>query len=387
MSKKWIQFINKYKTLNTHTDCEDPLNISDIVSSFKYSTPDTIIAVFIFDGAINPYSLIHEKIISNLIKYKHITSKYIIDQHNDVLSKTTYYKLESIMYQGVLFIDSSDEFITGFIKYLAEYKIHNNQPCDFVVFKDNIPDEDIFKNINDKLIDTHKLPIKWDMQQTVLAFTDGGCIANGKPNAIASYATYIMTGHNNQLEVSGIVDSFEYNMISEDPLMGFKITTKSAIPTNNRGEYLAWCWILLTLLRSHTYCAVEIVSDCNLFIKTLTEWLPNRKLKKTESELKNYDLIHIADILLSELQVRTGNRVKLTHINSHKNAPPKTNKFEYVKWLGNSLVDHRASELIESYKQNPKSSKGPFIQFKKPNESIILYNTQSNIEYEILKIE
>ena len=145
--------------------------------------------------------------------------------------------------------------------------------------------------------------------------------------------------------------------------------------------------MLLTLLRTHTYCAVEIVSDCNLFIKTLTEWLPNRKLKKTEYELKNYDLVHIADILLSELKVRTSNRVKLTHINSHKEAPPKTNKLEYFKWLGNSLVDHRASELIESHKQNPKSSKGPFIQFKKPNESIIIYNTQSNIECEILKFE
>ena len=390
MSEKWTQFINIYKPDSIY----NKYKLLNTLNMFKYSTPDTITAIFIFDGAINPYSLIHEKIISNLIKYKHITSKYIIDQHNNVLSKTTYYKLESIMYQGVLFIDSSEEvypgwseFITGFIKYLADYKIHKNQPCDFVVFKDNIPDEDIFKNINDKLIDTHKLPIKWDMQQTILAFTDGGCIANGKPNAIASYATYIMTGHNNQLEVSGIVDSFEYSMINDDPLMGFKVTTKSAIPTNNRGEYLAWCWILLTLLRSHTYCAVEIVSDCNLFIKTLTEWLPNRKLKKTESELKNYDLVQIADVLLSELQIRTGNRVKLTHINSHKEAPPKTNKFEYIKWLGNSLVDHRASELIESYKQNPKSSKGPFIQFKKPNESIIIYDTQSNIECEMLKFE
>ena len=373
MSKKilaWTRFIK--------TDI--PTNITN---KLVYSTPDTVIAVFIFDD--------YDKIISNLIKYKHITSKCIIDQHNDILSGVQssaprYYKLESIMYQGVLLIDSSDDFVPEFIKRLSEYKISKNQMCDFVVFKDNIPDEDIFKHINDKLIDNHKLPIKWDMQQTVLAFTDGGCIANGKPNAIASYATYIMTGHNNQLEVSGIVDSFEYVMIDEDPLMGFKVTTKPAIPTNNRGEYLAWCWMLLTLLRTHTYCAVEIVSDCNLFIKTLTEWLPNRKLKKTEYELKNYDLVHIADILLSELKVRTNNRVKLTHINSHKEAPPKTNKLEYFKWLGNSLVDHRASELIESHKQNPKLSKGPFIQFKKPNESIILYDTQSNIECEILNL-
>ena len=141
--------------------------------------------------------------------------------------------------------------------------------------------------------------------------------------------------------------------------------------------------MLLTLLRSHTYCAVEIVSDCNLFIKTMTEWLPNRKIKKTESELKNYDLIQIADVLLSDLRVKTGNRVKLTHINSHKEAPPKTNKLEYFKWLGNTIVDSRATELIEIFKNNPKSSKGPFIQFKKSNQTIIPLNGQ-NITHQLI---
>jgi hypothetical protein len=141
--------------------------------------------------------------------------------------------------------------------------------------------------------------------------------------------------------------------------------------------------MLLTLLRSHTYCAVEIVSDCNLFIKTMTEWLPNRKLKKTESELKNYDLIQIADVLLSDLRIKTGNRVKLTHINSHKEAPPKTNKLEYFKWLGNTIVDSRATELIEIFKNNQKTSKGPFIQFKKSNQNIIPLNGQ-NITHQLI---
>jgi ribonuclease HI len=396
----FITYFNKKiqnNQIRTKTDeIQDIIKKDDIIKIikiFEYSTPDTVNVVFIFDGAKDPYSAMHEKILTNLIKYKHITSKNIIDQHNNVMCKTTYYKLESIMYQGVLFIDTSESIYPGwgdiikeFITYLSEYKINKLQPCDFIILKDNLPDEDIFKHINNKLIDSHKLPIKWDMQQTILAFTDGGCVGNGTPNAIASYATYIMTGHNNQIEVSGIIESFEYAMISDDILMGFKITNKSAVPTNNRGEYFAWCWILLILLRTHTYCAVEIVSDCNLFIKTLTEWLPNRKLKKTESELKNYDLVYIADILLSELQIRTGNRVKLTHINSHKEAPPKTNKLEYVKWLGNSLVDSRASELLKSYKQTPMMPKGPFIQFKKPNGSIIEY-TQSNIEYTISKFE
>ena len=354
-------------------------HVTGLYKSLKYSTPDTIIAVFVFDGAMNPYSTMHEKIISNLIKYKHIISKCIIDQHNNVMCDTTNYKLESIMYQGVLFIDSSEDLYPGWSDFITEFikTLSKNRTCNFVIFKDNVPDEDIFNQINTTLIDNNKLPIKWDMQQMVLAFTDGGCIANGKPNAIASYATYIMTGHNNQLEVSGIVESFEYSMINDDPLNGFKVTTKPATPTNNRGEYLAWCWMLLTLLRSHTYCAVEIVSDCNLFIKTMTEWLPNRKIKKTESELKNYDLIQIADVLLSDLRVKTGNRVKLTHINSHKEAPPKTNKLEYFKWLGNAIVDSRATELIEIFKNNPKSSKGPFIQFKKSNQTIIPLNGQN----------
>jgi ribonuclease HI len=389
----WKQFI-------TQCDPDNSIDFAKLdILSFKYSTPDTIIAVFVFDGANNPNSAMYEKIISNLIKYKHITSKNIIEQHNDVMSPNIYFKLESIMYQGVLFIDSMlfdkqhelyaewSSFIIKFIKKLSSYKTDRNRANNIIIFKDNIPDEDIFKQLNDSLINDNKLPIKWDMQQTVLAFTDGGCVANGTPNAIASYAAYIMTGHNNQIEVSGIVESFEYVMISDDPLMGFKVTNKPVLPTNNRGEYLAWCWVLLVLLRSHTYCAVEVVSDCNLFIKTMTEWLPNRKLKKTESGLKNYDLVCIADILLSDLRAKTGmTRMKLTHINSHKEAPPKTNKFEYFKWLGNTIVDKRASELIEKFKNNPKSSKGPFIQFKKSNQTVIPL-VGHNMALEILKFE
>lgn len=370
---RWRHFIHKCDPdYSNHSD-----KLSEFYNSFRYSTPDTINAVFVFDGAMNTNSVMYEKIISNLIKYKHIISKNIIDQHNDIMSPNTYFKLESIMYQGVLFIDSTEDscigwsdFIIKFIKKLSLYYINRNRVSNIIIFKDNIPDEDIFKKLNDNLINDNKLPIKWDMQQMILAFTDGGCVANGKPNAIASYATYIMTGHNNQIEVSGIVESFEYVMISDDPIMGFKVTSKPVTPTNNRGEYLAWCWMLLVLIRSHTYCTVEVVSDCNLFIKTMTEWLPSRKIKKTESELKNYDLICIADILLSDLKAKTGNRIKLTHINSHKEAPPKTNKLEYFKWLGNTIVDNRATELIEKFKSNPKLY-GPFIQFKKSNQNVI----------------
>ena len=54
MSEKWTQFINIYKLDNIY----NKYKLLNTLNMFKYSTPDTITAIFIFDGAINPYSLI-----------------------------------------------------------------------------------------------------------------------------------------------------------------------------------------------------------------------------------------------------------------------------------------------------------------------------------------
>ena len=70
---------------------------------------------------MNTNSVMYEKIISNLIKYKHIISKNIIDQHNDVMSPNTYFKLESIMYQGVLFIDSTEDSCIGWSDFIIKF--------------------------------------------------------------------------------------------------------------------------------------------------------------------------------------------------------------------------------------------------------------------------
>lgn len=202
-----------------------------------------------------------------------------------------------------------------------------------------------FKNANEELNKLRIRSIEWDPLGYTLAFTDGSCKRNGKPDAKATFAAYIATGPLKKVEVSGLVPKFEYQIIDTNNLCkGFIINKKKpAKPSNNRGEYLAWCWILLILLRGQIRGRIEIVSDCNLFIQTMKSWLPTRREKGNAENLKNYDLIYISEILLNALREECID-VKITHINSHRKKPsttadPKTKIF----WYGNDKVDRMAS--------------------------------------------
>ena len=185
-------------------------------------------------------------------------------------------------------------------------------------------------------------PIEWNPSNLTYAFTDGACKRNGATNAEASFAVYISSGPLKGVEVAGRVPAQEFAFIDEaDPVRGFApVATRAATPTNNRGEYLAWCWVLLLLLRGGVRQA-EIVSDCNLFIQTMEKWLPARRKKGSERELKNYDLVHIGDELLSRLKAGTGPAgIKLVHVNSHQvRPPPGAGPKAQILWAGNERVD------------------------------------------------
>lgn len=352
MDKSWTDFIKSFKSSTLFNVCiNDKERANMITTMFEGCTPDSVSTVFVTENA-NPDSFgnLHDKIVKNMIKYKHLT----------VFSHETRYSLNmsALRVQGVLILNGSKSFYPGwqrfiseFVIELAKYRNDMDMPIKMNMIKQDVPDYDIFGNINSALVGDARIPIRWNVNQKSFAFTDGGCLANGKKNAIASFSAYIMSGTCSQFEVSGIVEPYEYRFIDKaNPILGFAPMlkeTKKATPTNNRGEYLAWCWILLVMVRSKTAAPIEIVSDSKLFINTITEWLPKRKLKGTELELKNYDLIFIADILLNIITGRCGtSSVKLTHINSHQNEPPTKNKLNYAKWLGNDIVDKRAGELL-----------------------------------------
>ena len=194
-------------------------------------------------------------------------------------------------------------------------------------------------------------PIEWNSSILTCAFTDGACKRNGATDAEASYAVYIDSGPLKGVEVAGRVPAQEFAFIDEaDPVRGFApVAARAATPTNNRGEYLAWCWVLLLILRGGVR-QVEIVSDCNLFIQTMEKWLPARRKKGSERELKNYDLVHIGDVLLSQLKASIGPAgVKLVHVHSHQKRPPLgACPKAHTRWAGNDKVDKIARGALEA---------------------------------------
>lgn len=205
-----------------------------------------------------------------------------------------------------------------------------------------------FRDANASLRAAGVRPIVWDPLAYTYAFTDGSCPRNGKPDAEASYAAYILTGPLKGVEVSGRVSPSEYALVDPaDPAQGFAPAAGTrATPTNNRGEYLAWCWVLLLLLRGGGRGRVEVVSDCNLFIQTMEDWLPARRRKGKARSLKNYDLVCIGEALLATLRGECGG-VALTHVNSHqRRPPPEAGARAQVFWYGNDRVDRVAGALL-----------------------------------------
>jgi ribonuclease HI len=183
------------------------------------------------------------------------------------------------------------------------------------------------------------------MGERARAYTDGGCTANGRAGARASFAAAFVGGGADGARISGSVPPLEFALLApEDPAQGFApVAGRAVLPSNNRGEYLAWCWALLILLRAGETRA-EIVSDCNLFIMTMTEWLPARRRKGTADRLKNFDLVTIGDALLAALRAR-GADVALTHVNSHRPCPPDAPGAR--DWAGNDLADRLATAALQ----------------------------------------
>lgn len=186
------------------------------------------------------------------------------------------------------------------------------------------------------------------LELPTLAACDGGCTGNGSKDARAGYGLTILTGPLRGLKVYGPVRPHLYRWVDEnEPLQGFHADeTTSQPPTNNRGEYLAACYLMLSLARAGLTQPVEIVSDSQLFIRTMTEWLPNWRQKSIAHTKKNYDLVVLAEKLLQKLQSRAA--VTLTHRKSHEAEPeryPMTvhSRREWSLWKANDVADGLAT--------------------------------------------
>lgn len=208
-----------------------------------------------------------------------------------------------------------------------------------------------FARANRLLKEWGRAPIEWDPLAGTLAYTDGSCPRNGKPDAKAAFAVVFLSGPLRGTEIAGGVAPFRYAFRDpNDPLRGFKLTAEKVAPSNNRGEYLAWCWALLSALRGGVRARAEIVSDCNLFIQTFEDWMPRLWIPKGKGARgsANYDLVEIAQALLGRLEAQVLLLAK-THVNSHKKRPPEeAGKVALVHWHGNSRADTLAGQRVQA---------------------------------------
>jgi ribonuclease HI len=176
-----------------------------------------------------------------------------------------------------------------------------------------------------------------------VAFTDGACSLNGKPGASAAFAALVTGAQFGATVVRGRVSPTEYALIDEErPERGVRAGGAAVAPSNNRGELLGIIYALLALLRGRAIGRVELVSDSKVSVNTLLEWLPARLEKKTERELKNYDLVMIAWRLLGRLRGQAA-AVVLTHTRSHQPPPPAAAPIrERLVHRGNAVADEHA---------------------------------------------
>lgn len=225
-----------------------------------------------------------------------------------------------------------------------------------------LPDVSKFKNcphfleVNALQEKEGRRKIEWNPLAPTIAFTDGGCKGNGTPDADAAFAVFIASGPAGKTTLCGRVEPYPYRLVNADvPEEGFEPCCdegEPCPPSNNRGEYLAWCWCLLLLIRARALGKCEIVSDSMLFIQTMNRWLPTRRAKGTAEQLKNYDLVVIAEALLIALRKQCAfgpSGIVLTHVKAAHDtkkpavtAPPRDQLF----WHGNDRADKLADSVI-----------------------------------------
>lgn len=171
----------------------------------------------------------------------------------------------------------------------------------------------------------------------MLLFTDGACIRNGKPDAMASFAVYA----GGKL-IRGKVMPYEYEYCGI-----LKNTYIKVNPSNNRGELLAIVHGLLYIITTGELECV-LYSDSLICINTINEWYYKREQKGTLHEFKNLDLINIVMSLIQKIKI-SGIILKCIHTRAHQKWQPAIfTEHEKIVWKGNDIVDKYATSLLSA---------------------------------------
>lgn len=196
----------------------------------------------------------------------------------------------------------------------------------------------------------------------VVAFTDGGCTANGKAHAVASYGVYfpkqfLDCDNHYDLSISGLI-------------------SREVTPTNNRGELFAIITALEKILELSSLPPALIITDSEYSMNIINSWI--HKWHKEDSKFsgrKNPDYLVRLYALLESMKSRYGGKLlqpaaqtqyktkatldiewpylTVIHQDAHgKTAPAqdpkiKTGGLQYEKFIGNSKVDSLCSAAMK----------------------------------------
>lgn len=220
-----------------------------------------------------------------------------------------------------------------------------------IKFTENIPLAVIDKNLRDRqqrgiLAATSGLDESLDVDMSsfttihappLYVFTDGGCIGNGTANCVASYA--FVVGEKTAGRPKLIHESC--GLVPAKAIDGKKYQA-----SNNRGELMGILRGLEWVQKNHPGRQVEVVSDSEYCIKSITVWGHKWRREGTDDK-KNLDMIYPAMDLARSIGA------KFHHVRGHKEEPAITSP-DWFLWAGNDRADHLCNVTLGRYgKKDP----------------------------------
>jgi ribonuclease HI len=165
-----------------------------------------------------------------------------------------------------------------------------------------------------------------DTDRSRYVFTDGGCINNGKANAVGGVGVYF-----------GKDDPRNY---------AARQRRYKGLPSNQRGEIEAAAIALHHILRDD-HMDYVICTDSNYLIDCITKhcdrWIDLGWKTCTGREIKHLDQIKP----IYNAWCSTSKRIRFEHVRSHQEEPEDTDSHAHFVWAGNAQADDLATEGIK----------------------------------------
>lgn len=160
----------------------------------------------------------------------------------------------------------------------------------------------------------------------MIGFTDGSCRGNGKSNARAAVAVYILeTNESFAMELKEMLKHYHI----ED--------TRCTSQRAELAAILKCVDIMMKVNEKHT-----IHSDSSYSINCLTKW--HKTWQKNDWKTSSGSEVLNQDLIKKILECLENADISFNHVRSHQKRPDE-NSDNFITWYGNDVVDKLASQL------------------------------------------